>query len=204
MGIFGEILVDQKFMGLFSLLFGAGILLFIEPAEAKNRRPILLNLWRNALLPAIGILHALLWEGDVLTVYAVASLFLIAMRKLPPKGLIAIGARVFLLSVPDFFFVQHLANSTDASLAGLSTLSEGGNSGEIGINEALLGLTLAGYFLRGLGMILMGAGLYRLGFMNGGMYTRTYRLTAAIGLGVGLPLAAASVIVTAMATIPGK
>ena len=47
-------------------------------------------------------------------------------------------------------------------------------------------------------MILMGAGLYRLGFMNGGMSTRTYRLTAAIGLGLGLPLAAASVIATAM------
>ena len=197
-GIFGEIFVDQKFMGLFSLLFGAGILLFIERAEAKNRRPILLNLWRNALLLAIGILHALLWEGDVLTVYAISSLFLIAMRKLPPKGLIAIGAGLFLLSVPNFFFVQHLANSTDASLAGLWTLSEGGNSGETGSNDALLGLTLAGYFLRGLGMILMGAGLYRLGFMNGGMSTRTYRLTAAIGLGLGLPLAAASVIVTAM------
>ena len=197
-GIFGEIFVDQKFMGLFSLLFGAGILLFIERAEAKNRRPILLNLWRNALLLAIGILHALLWEGDVLTVYAISSLFLIAMRKLPPKGLIAIGAGLFLLSVPNFFFVQHLTNSTDASLAGLWTLSEGGTSGETGSNDALLGLTLAGYFLRGLGMILMGAGLYRLGFMNGGMSTRTYRLTAAIGLGVGLPLAAASVIVTAM------
>ena len=197
-GIFGEIFVDQKFMGLFSLLFGAGILLFIERAEAKNRRPILLNLWRNALLLAIGILHALLWEGDVLIVYAVSSLFLIAMRKLPPKGLIAIGGGVFLLSVPNFFFVQHLANATDVSLAGLWTLSEGGNSGEVGSNDALLGLTLAGYFLRGLGMILMGAGLYRLGFMNGGMSTRTYRLTAVIGLGLGLPLAAASVIVTAM------
>ena len=197
-GIFGEIFIDQKFMGLFSLLFGAGILLFIERAEAKNRRPILLNLWRNALLLAIGILHALLWEGDVLTVYAISSLFLIAMRKLPPKGLIAIGGGLFLLSVPNSFFVQHLANSTDASLAGLWTLSEGGNSGETGSNDALLGLTLAGYFLRGLGMILMGAGLYRLGFMNGGMSTRTYRLTAAIGLGLGLPLAAASVIVTAM------
>ena len=62
-GIFGEIFVDQKFMGLFSLLFGAGILLFIERAEAKDRRPILLNLWRNALLLAIGILHALLWKA---------------------------------------------------------------------------------------------------------------------------------------------
>ena len=86
MGIFGEIFIDQKFMALFSLLFGAGILLFIERAESKDGRPILLNLWRNSLLLAMGILHALVWDGDVLTVYAVSSLFLIAFRKLPAKG----------------------------------------------------------------------------------------------------------------------
>ena len=35
-GIFGEIFVDQKFMGLFSFLFGAGILLFIERADGQG------------------------------------------------------------------------------------------------------------------------------------------------------------------------
>ena len=34
-GGFGEIVVDQKFMGLFSLLFGAGILLFIERVQRR-------------------------------------------------------------------------------------------------------------------------------------------------------------------------
>ncbi len=43
-GIGGEIFVDQKFMGLFSLLFGAGIFLFIERAETRAARPALLNL----------------------------------------------------------------------------------------------------------------------------------------------------------------
>ena len=46
--------------------------------------------------------------------------------------------------------------------------------------------------------VLVGAGLYRTGFMNGGMPARTYRLTAMVGLAVGLPLAAASVIITAL------
>ena len=49
-GIFGEIFIDQKFMALFSMLFRAGILLFIERAERREERPVLLNLWRNALL----------------------------------------------------------------------------------------------------------------------------------------------------------
>ena len=94
-GIGGEILVDQKFMGLFSLLFGAGILLFIERAEARGGRPVLLNLWRNALLLGIGILHSLLGEGDVLIVYAVSALFLIALRRLPGPWLIGVGGGVF-------------------------------------------------------------------------------------------------------------
>ena len=52
--------------------------------------------------------------------------------------------------------------------------------------------------MRGLALILMGAGLYRLGFMSGEMSTGTYRKVAFIGLGVGLPLAAAGVIITVM------
>ena len=46
--------------------------------------------------------------------------------------------------------------------------------------------------------VLVGAGLYRTGFMNGGMPARTYRLTAMVGLAVGLPLAAVSVIITTL------
>ena len=195
-GVFGDIFIDQKFMGLFSLLFGAGILLFIERAESKDGRPILLNLWRNALLLAMGILHALVWDGDVLTVYSISSLFLIAFRKLPAKGLIALGAGIFLLSVPSALLAQYIADTTDVSLAGLWSLSE--SNGDEPLNDAVGGLLLFGYFLRGLGMILMGAGLYRLGFMNGRMSPRTYKMTAAIGIGAGLSLATASVVVTAL------
>ena len=57
---------------------------------------------------------------------------------------------------------------------------------------------LFGYFLRGLGMILIGAGLYRTGFMQGDKSPETYRLTAAVGLPVGLTLAAAGVIFVAI------
>ena len=38
-GIFGEIFIDQKFMGLFSLLFGAGMILFIDRASDKPTSP---------------------------------------------------------------------------------------------------------------------------------------------------------------------
>ena len=205
-GILGEVFVDQKFMGVFSLLFGAGILLFIERAERREARPVLLNLWRNGLLLGIGVLHTLLWDGDVLVLYAVSSLFLIAMRSREAKTLIVVGAVVFLLSVPNTLLIQHLTNTTDVSLAGIWEPDDGTSmlwrtgalepDGSRELSETLEGLTLLGYGARGLGMILMGAGLYRLGFMNGGMSAATYRRTAVLGLGVGLPLAAASVVET--------
>ncbi|MDE2903166.1 MAG: DUF418 domain-containing protein [Chloroflexota bacterium] len=197
-GIGGEVFVDQKFMGLFSLLFGAGILLFIERAEARGGRPVRLNLWRNALLLGIGILHSLLWEGDVLIVYAVSALFLIALRKLPGPWLIAVGTGVFVLSVPVLLVMQAVTNATDVALSGVWTASRGDEVDFAGLNGAVLGLSLMGYFLRGLGLILMGAGLYRLGFMQGDWSARTYRLVAGVGIGAGLTLAAVGVLVTAL------
>ncbi len=191
-GIFGEIFVDQKFMGLFSLLFGAGMILFIDRASEKGGHAVLLNLWRNTLLLLIGILHYLLWDGDVLMAYALSSLFLLALRKLPNRALISLGVVLFLLSVACAVIAQHLADTTHASVSGLWTPGEVSDDGIIGPP------VLLGFFLRALGLILVGAGLYRIGFMNGGLPARTYRMTAIIGLAVGLLLAAAGVVVTAL------
>ena len=123
-GFFGEIFIDQKFMALFSMLFGAGILLFIERAQRRGGRAALLNLWRNALLLLIGVLHSLLWDGDVLVVYALSALVLLALRNLPGRALIAIGAGIFLLSAPNLLLAQAVANNPEVSLAGLWTPGE--------------------------------------------------------------------------------
>ena len=190
-GIFGEIFIDQKFMGLFSLLFGAGMILFIDRAAARGRRAVLLNMWRNALLLLIGVLHYTLWDGDVLMVYAVSSFFLILLRNLSNGALIFLGAVIFVLSISGALLSQYIAESTGTSLAGIW------EPGEID-TEDLVGVPhLLGFFLRALGMILLGAGLYRTGFMNGVMSDKTYRVTAIVGLAIGLPLAALGVVITA-------
>ena len=199
-GIFGEVFIDQKFMGLFSLLFGAGMILFIDRAAARGRRAVALNLWRNALLLLIGFLHFLLWDGDVLMAYAISSVFLIAMRKLPNRTLMSVGASVFMLSVACALLAQSIADTTSAPLSGLWTPGDisDGTSGAISDQETIGLLVLLGFFLRALGLILVGAGLYRTGFINGGLPARAYRLTAMIGLAIGLPLAAAGGVITAM------
>ena len=190
-GIFGEIFIDQKFMGLFSLLFGAGMILFIDRAAQRGRRAVMLNLWRNALLLLIGILHYTLWIGDVLMVYAISSVFLIALRNLKNKTLISVGVVLFALSAACAILAQSITNATGDPLSGIWT------QGPIDTDSPIPPLFLFGYFLRALGLILIGAGLYRTGFMNGSLSPKVYRSTAIAGLAIGLPLAALGAVVTA-------
>lgn len=191
----GEIFIDQKFMGLFSLLFGAGVMLFIDRASARGGRAVLLSLRRNVLLLLIGFLHVLLWQGDVLMVYAISSFFLVAMRNLASRTLVIIGAVLFLAPVANDILLQTIANANAATLSGI-WVDPGAEVDDIG---ALLGVGLIfDYGMRGLGMIVMGAGLYRLGFMHGDMSSSTYRRVAIVGAGIGLPLAALGVVFVAV------
>ena len=191
-GVGGEVLVDQKFMGMFSLLFGAGMVLFMDRAAARGGRAAALNLWRNALLLVIGAVHMAAWDGDVLVAYALASVVLLALRGLPNWWLVGIGAAVFGLSAAVGLAMQGVVNSTQVSLAGVWTAGDAADDSVVGP------LTLAGFGLRAVGAILMGAGLYRIGFMSGKLSAQAYRRTAIVGLGVGLPLAAVGVVVTAL------
>jgi uncharacterized protein len=190
----GEIFVDQKFMALFSMLFGAGIVLFYERARDKGRSAGWLSLWRNALLLGIGILHMLLWEGDILVVYAVCSVFLIALHRLPPRGLYALGAGLVLLTVPIAVLLQGGTVETapdlgrfwltEAELAGVADSDDGP---AFTTGDAWL---ISDVFLRALGMMLIGVGLYRTGVITGRRSAAFYRRGALWGLAAGLPLSA--------------
>ncbi len=87
---------------LFSMLFGAGVLLFTSRAEASGRGDgVDLFLRRTLLLIAFGMINAwvLIWEGDILYAYGVAGLFVVAFRKLSPRWLLAIGVAGLLFNV---------------------------------------------------------------------------------------------------------
>src|SRR5688500_14698661 len=69
------ILVDGKMRTLFSMLFGASLLLVTTRAEAKGASPWTTHWRRMIVLLVIGILHAILvWHGDILTLYAMTGL----------------------------------------------------------------------------------------------------------------------------------
>lgn len=186
-GVFGEVFVDQKFMGLFSLLFGAGIVLFTDRAEVTGRRPVALSLSRNAVLLVIGVLHSLAWEGDVLLLYAAASPLLLAVRNLPPPVLIGGGLAVIAASPVAAVLAQ---GTVDDDGTGLGWIW--GVAGDL--DPAVETFLIVDAFARAIGMMMIGMALYRTGLVNGTRPPDTYRRLAAWGFGVGVPLTVASVV----------
>lgn len=92
-------LIESKFFTLFSFLFGIGFALQRTGRTGGTGR----YLRRLAALAVFGILHvALLWEGDILLMYAVVGLLLLAYRDCQPRTLVwwAVG----LLAVPLVFY----------------------------------------------------------------------------------------------------
>ena len=55
---FTHIIADQKFMAIFSMLFGASTLLFINSAIKRGKNPLFLFYSRNFWLLIIGSIHS--------------------------------------------------------------------------------------------------------------------------------------------------
>lgn len=187
-GVAGEIFADQKMMGMFSLLFGAGIALFADRTAAKGGRPVMLSLRRNLILLGIGFLHFLLWPGDILAIYAGCAPFVVQLRNRSPRTLITIGVSVFALATATGLAVATTISPDGAELADLWLLTDDSTlSDPVGL------WFLVDFGGRAFGMMLIGVGLFRLGVLDGTRDPAADRRMAMIGLGVGLPVAALAV-----------
>jgi len=83
--------VDLKAFALFSLLFGAGLAIQFERLANSERRTLLL-VRRLAVLLAFGLIHlCLIWNGDILTEYALAGLIVLPFL-FGPRWLLAVAA----------------------------------------------------------------------------------------------------------------
>jgi uncharacterized protein len=90
-----HILADQKFMTIFSMLFGAGILLMTRRIEERGLPSARLHYRRMGWLMLFGLLHgSLLWDGDILFFYGVGGLFAYLFRKIAPWKQLLLGALV--------------------------------------------------------------------------------------------------------------
>jgi uncharacterized protein len=233
------VLFEGKMRALFSMLFGAGVILLTSRLEKRGDAAISGDIFarRNLWLTLFGVLHAyFLWWGDILYFYGLTALvFLYPMRKLKARTLLVAGS-LAVLTLVTYRVVRleqrvHLSERAAAAqqlqAAGTALNEEQKadlkawqgiversrpNKDELNkeISEMRGGYVSvfqhnapdviseqgAGYYRFGfcdsLGMMLIGMGLFQLGFLSGQLSNRTYIWIAVIGYAIGLPLGALS------------
>ncbi len=214
-----HLFADQKFMAIFSMLFGASMILLMEKTESAGRKFGRLHYARTGWLLFFGLLHFIfLWEGDILLLYAFCGLFLFLLRRIPGKVAVVIGLLIFLAPISwETSLLNDFARMEEGGRAAVEKwwappadeietdidiyrgdyggqvskrLEEFGDSpteDEAGQKPAIL-LALEA-LCRALGMMIAGMGLYRLGFLTGGLSAAFYRRFLVLGLPLGLLIA---------------
>jgi uncharacterized protein len=205
-----SIVFDLKMMGIFSMLFGAGVLLYAAKATPGGRAPTGLWFRRMFWLLVIGLCHAyLIWYGDILVPYALCGILVLWwVRRLPAWALCAASV-VFLaigglLGAATGLFWESMSEADRAaelrfwmpSRAAMEaeTAALLGSYPEVVAHRAPLAfkahtIFFAFFFLwRSGGMMLLGMALYKWGFLDGrwsqGAYARTALLCIPLGLGL--------------------
>lgn len=213
------VLVDGKLRGLFTILFGAGMLLFIERAGEDGGK---LQLRRLAWLALFGLAHFyLLFTGDVLWAYATSGMLCLLCLHLRTWQLLSVGIAGSLLggllllsdfAPPALIEMQALAGGVipeqwpDLQKFWADNLAEASAESAAMAGSSLaallqyrweedtwrLGLTITYNFLETMPLVLLGMGLFRAGVFTDAGLRRRLRPYAWAGalLGAGLNLMA--------------
>ena len=98
---FNHLVFETKMMTLFSMLFGAGLVLMSDRAEGRGAKIRGVYYRRVAWLLVIGAIHAyLIWDGDILVLYASCGFLLYPVRRWSAQRLIVVGVCLNLLLIP--------------------------------------------------------------------------------------------------------
>lgn len=123
-----SLLFEGTMRGLFTLLFGASALLFLQrhAARTTDMKPADLYFRRTLWLIVFGLFngYVLLWSGDVLFYYGIAGLVLFVFRNLAPRRLLIIATALMLVQTMvsvvewhDFHQTQQQARAANARQA---------------------------------------------------------------------------------------
>lgn len=95
-----SIFFEGAMRGLFSMLFGAGIILFMQIKEEAGAGLELAETWyrRLILLILFGMVHSylLVWPGDILFSYGIIGLLLFPFRNSRPRNLVLLAAGILI------------------------------------------------------------------------------------------------------------
>src|SRR5262249_36773560 len=203
-----HLLADQKFMTIFSLLFGAGVVLMTQRAEAQGVGAARAYYRRTLWLILFGLLHGyLLSSHDILFLYGVCGLLVYLLRKKSPRRLLMLG--LLALAVPSgLYFVLGLtlplwppdavrqvteswlppAEKITAEVAAYqgSWIAQVQYRAPTVLQGQTVGIVLWSLWRTG-GLMLVGMALYRLGVFSATRSRAFYGGMVAVGGLVGLP-----------------
>jgi uncharacterized protein len=97
-----HVFVEGKFYSIFSLLFGFGFALQIGRAEERGDTNASVFKRRLFWLLVIGVIHASIWAGDILSVYALMGFILLLFRRKSDESLLKWA--IWLMIVPVIYF----------------------------------------------------------------------------------------------------
>lgn len=212
---FAHLVAEQKFMTIFSILFGAGVALMLQRLEERDARVAVIHYRRTLGLILIGLAHSyLLWYGDILVTYGVCALFLYPFRRVRPSRLLIVGI-VLLCVAPvvsqgySLYVSQLPEEEATAALAGLEPSEEQvarevelyrGSWIEQMEHRAPTALSFQTMILafftlwRAGGLMLIGMALYKWGVLTARRSPAFYRRLVLVGAATGLPLVLASLL----------
>ncbi len=208
--LLSHLLADQKFIAIFSMLFGAGIVLMWQKAESAGAGPTRLHYRRVGWLILFGLLHAyLLWHDDILYTYGMCGLFVYLFRRKSPGtlvasslalatigSLIAIGLGLFWAPhwpadiqaefIEDWQPSPQTINEELAAYRGswIDQMSDRAPSAL----EVETSMFLGFYFWKASSLMLLGMALFKLGAFHARWSRRQYLSLVGAGLLVGIPM----------------
>jgi uncharacterized protein len=108
---------EGKMRAMFSMVFGAGLILFVRDKEKNGRSSVVVFYSRMAWLAVFGLLHAhiLLWDGDILYLYSVCGMVLFFFRNTKPTYLFAAMISVFTVEIAmnTYFYSKNRSQRLD-------------------------------------------------------------------------------------------
>ena len=205
-----HVFADNKFMSIFSILFGAGICIFMERATAKANDAWGLQISRMGWLLVIALLHAyLIWFGDILFTYSLCGVCIAFFRKCRPGTLVILGVVLGVIVPITINKLFHWSvqfwppESIEEMTAGSELLSQAnqeetdaylGSYWDQLQHRAVISIFMQIFlfpfylFWRGAGLMFIGMALYKWGVLSGRQSKKFYAWMLTIGLALGMPL----------------
>jgi len=206
-----HVLGDQKFMSIFSMLFGVGIVLMARSGESRTGRSAAVHYRRMLWLILIGFLHAhLFWYGDILFSYGICGLVLWPLRNWSAKVLIPLGVALITVgAIPNLLLgltipfwpdevISEIAKEWQPNPQQIQAELDAYRGSRLeqapyrSLGAAMfqtVGLAMW-VFWRATGLMLVGMGLFQWGYFQAKWPNGRYWLLVLLGLPAGIGLSA--------------